>query len=328
MTTSSDVQRDDYWIKTADGVSLRVRHVAPVGATDLPVIVMVHGIAAPLEPTYDLALPGYSILEELARRNIRALAFDHRNFGKSDRDLALDRPAIEDPQHRGVHTLDDSVEDIRAVIADARQRFGVRDLTLFGSSRGAVQVLAYAVQHGDGVSLVIMNNPSSTCYLAGSKSGEEADWLREERTDALRAKNYLSYTAEFQRKRWSKLFGEGSKVDTTVQDAYIDACLRTDEVGSRQDPPVFRVPTESIPDRVPLVPLDGLRIPCLAIDAEHRPPEHRAAFLRAMPPGLARIIDIRDSDHFTLRNPKRFELVNIIEAAIVGLSWGRQRAGS
>ena len=54
-------------------------------AADAPAIVLVHGIAAPLEPTYDLGVPGYSFLEELARRGLRAFAFDHRSFGKSDR---------------------------------------------------------------------------------------------------------------------------------------------------------------------------------------------------------------------------------------------------
>jgi pimeloyl-ACP methyl ester carboxylesterase len=291
-----------------------------------PVIVLVHGIAAPLEPTYDLPLAGYSILEELAQRGYRAVAFDHRNFGGSDRAPALDRPAVEDPEHKGVHSLDDSVEDIRAIVADACERFGVRDVTLFGSSRGALQVFSYACHDGRGVSMVVMNNPSSLCYLAGARDGEPAQWAREERSEADRTHNYLSYTAEYQRRRWAKLFGEGGKVDAALQDAYIESCLRTDEEGCRREPPVFRVPTESIPDRVPLVPVERLRVPCLAIDAEHKPAAHVEAWLQSVPSGLARMIEIRDSDHFTLRNPKRFELVNIVEAAMRGLAWGTRPA--
>jgi hypothetical protein len=44
--------------------------------------------------------------------------------------------------------------------------------------------------------------------------------------------------------------------------------------------------------------------------------------VHSVPSDLARVIEIRDSDHFTLRNPKRFELVNIVEAAMRGLAWG------
>jgi pimeloyl-ACP methyl ester carboxylesterase len=325
VTSSLATERSDYAVRTADGVTLRARQVAPRGMSAPPVIVLVHGIAAPLEPTYDLALPSYSILEELAKRGYRAVAFDHRNFGGSDRAPALDLPPVEDREHRGVHTLDDSVEDIRAIVADARERFSVRDVTLFGSSRGALQVFAYACGGGGGVSMVIMNNPSSLCYLAGARDGEPARWAREERSEAERSHNYLSYTAEYQRRRWAKLFGEGGKVDAALQDAYIESCLRTDEEGCRRDPPVFRVPTESIPDRVPLVSVEQLRVPCLAIDAEHKPAAHVEAWMQSVP-GLARFIEIRDSDHFTLRNPKRFELLNIVEAAMRGLAWGHRTA--
>jgi len=320
-------ERADYRVHTSDGVSLRVRQVGPA-APAAPVIVLVHGIAAPLEPTYDLPLAGSSFLDELAARGYRAVAFDHRNFGASDRDPALDRPAIDDPEHRGAHTLDDSVEDIRAVIADARERFGVREVTLFGSSRGALQVVAYAAAHRDGLAMVIMNNPSSLCYLAGASTGEALAWFREERTASQRAQNYLSYTAEHQRRRWAKLFGPESKVDSDIQDAYIECCLRSDPDGSRRDPPVFRVPTESIPDRTPLVGLDRVRAPCLVIEAEHKPAAHVAELARALPAGLARMVAIRDSDHFTLRNPRRFELLNIIDAAITGLRWGTTASGA
>lgn len=316
-------ERRDYRVRTADGVGLRVREVASATtAAGAPVIVLVHGISAPLEPTYDLPIPGYSILEELAARGYRAVALDHRNFGGSDRAPALDRPSIEDPEQRGVHTLDDSVEDIRAVIADARERFSAQHLALFGSSRGALQVLAYAVAHPGDLALVILNNPSSLAYLAAARSGDALAWYREEWEDGRRSRNYLEYTAEVQRRRWAKILGDHDRIYADIQDAYLESCMRTDPEGSRRDPPVFRVPTESIPDRVPLIPLERLSVPCLVIEAEDKPAKHIAEFLRTVPAGLARMITIRDSDHFTLRNPKRYELVNVVDAAITALDWG------
>jgi len=308
------IERTDFFVDTGDGARLRVREAHAGGlAADAPVVVLVHGIAAPLVPTYDLPIPGYSFLQILAERGLRAVALDHRNFGGSSRDPRMDAPPVKD----GVlHSLDDSVEDIRAVVEACRRRWERAPIALFGSSRGAIQVLAAALQLD--VSIAILNNPSSLCYLSGSKDGPLLAQMIEEREGAKRESSYVPYTAEYQRKRWKKLFGDGQTADASLQEAYIAACLDTDAVGSRQDPPVFRVPSEGFPTRVPLLPLAELRVPTVVVEAEHVPDEHVAAFLAAVPRGRARILRIRDSNHFTLRNEKRYELANIIEAAVFG----------
>jgi alpha-beta hydrolase superfamily lysophospholipase len=314
------LDRIDYRVSTADGWSLRARAVAPAGGAS-HVIVLVHGIAAPLEPTYDLGVAGYSFVEELAGRGYCAVAFDHRNFGASDRDPALAEPPRADPAGRGLHTLDDSIEDIRAVVEDCRRRHGAERVTLFGSSRGAIQVLGYAAAGGAGLDLVILNNPSSLCYLSGSTSGAELAAMVAEREAARREHNYTPYTAEVQRRRWHKLFGDDAAVDGELQEEYIASCLASDAEGSRRDPPVFRVPTESFPDRVPLLRLDRVAVPVLVVEAETVPDQHVAAFMAAMPAGRARLVRIRDSNHFTLRNARRFELANLIDVAITSRRW-------
>jgi hypothetical protein len=142
--------------------------------------------------------------------------------------------------------------------------------------------------------------------------------MKAERDGAARETSYVPYTAEYQRKRWQKLFGSAQTTDASLQESYIDACIASDEVGSKQSPPVFRVPTESFPERVPLLGLGSLRVPTIIVEAEEVPDEHVAAFFAAVPRNRARLLRIRDSNHFTLRNEKRFELANIIEAAVFG----------
>jgi pimeloyl-ACP methyl ester carboxylesterase len=322
----TSAERTDYRVTTRDGVGLRVRSVARPGGRG-EVIVLVHGIAAPLEPTYDLPVPGYSFLEELAGRGYRAVAFDHRNFGRSDRAAALGAPPEPDPSGRGVQTLDDSVEDIRAVVEDACSRYDVPRVTLFGSSRGAIQVLAHVATDGAHVSLAILNNPSSLCYLSAIASGPLLAEIARGREEARRAHNYTQCTATFQRQRWRHLFGSegggGSQtVDPAIQDAYIACCIESDPDGARQSPPIFRVPTESFPERLPLIPLERLGIPVLIVEAEEAPDAHVAAFLASVPPGRARWVRLHDSNHFTLRNARRFELANLIDAAITARAWG------
>ncbi len=318
-----ELLREDFRVKTADGVSLRARLVQqaalPAGA---PTVVLVHGIAAPLEPTYDLTYPGYSFLGELASRGLRTVALDHRGFGQSDRDPRMSEPPVDDPQGIGLHSLDDSVEDIRAVVKACRARFGGAKLTLFGSSRGAIQCLAASLAIADELELTIINNPSSLCYLSGATEGATLAAMLNERDDAKRPQNYVPYTAAYQRTRWNKLFGDAvaTTVDNELQEAYLAACLSSDAEGAKQDPPVFRVPSEGFPERVPLLPLSELRVPLLVVEAEEVADEHVAAFFASVPKGRARLLRIRDSNHFTLRNARRFELANIIEAGIFGAS--------
>jgi len=321
--TSLVFQREDFRVQTRDGVGLRARAVAKEGLpADAPIVLLVHGIAAPLEPTYDLPVPGYSFLEELARRGLRAVALDHRNFGKSDRDARMSRPPVLDPEGRGLQSLDDSVEDIRAVIEAVLAKYAARKLTLFGSSRGAIQALATALVLPDALELTILNNPSSLCYLSGATDGARLLAMKAERDGAKREHDYTPYTAEYQRKRWKKLFGDGAQhasIDGDLQEKYITACLESDELGNQMSPPVFRVPSEGFPERVPLLPLSTLRVPVLVVEAEEVEDDHIAAFFAAVPRDRARLLHIVGSNHFTLRNARRFELANIIESAIFGV---------
>lgn len=313
--------RTDSRVTTRDRIHLRTREVHPHDLPDdAPLVVLVHGIAAPLEPTYDLAVPGYSFLAELASRGLRAVAFDHRGFGRSDRDPRMEKPPVDDPQGVGLHSLDDSVEDIRAVVSACAERFPKAPLTLFGSSRGAIQSLAASLVLADRLRLTILNNPSSLCYLSGATAGPELAAMIEEREGAKRPQNYVPYTAAYQRSRWNKLFGDAvaTHVDNELQEAYLAACLASDQEGCKQDPPVFRVPSEGFPERVPLLPLSSLVTPVLVVEAEEVPDEHVRCFFATVPRGRTRMLRIQGSNHFTLRNARRFELANIIEAAIFG----------
>jgi pimeloyl-ACP methyl ester carboxylesterase len=240
-------------------------------------------------------------------------------------------PPRPDPEGHGLHTLDDSVEDIRSVVEDACARYDVSRLTLFGSSRGAIQVLTYAATDSSRLSLAILNNPSVLCYVSGATEGPALAVARTERLETRRSHTYKPYTAEYQRERWRNLFhdehgGGGPEiVDDKIQEAYIEACLQTDREGCRGVPPVFRVPTESIPDRVPLVPLDRLEVPVLVVEAEEISSEHVQFLIDSAPAGRIRWLRIHDSNHFTLRNTRRFELANVIDVAVSGMRWGARR---
>lgn len=316
-----DCKTSDYRVQTKDGVGLRARACSPkAGASQ--VIIMLHGISAPLVPTFDLPIPGYSFIEEVAGRGYHVVAFDHRNYGESDRDPLMSEPPVPDPEGLGIHTMQDSLEDIRAIIEDAKTRYGVERVVLFGSSRGAIQGVAYALFRPEDLFIAVLNNPSNLCYLSGAKSGPMLEAAREAHKPTLRGFNYMLYTEESQRKRWAGLFGEGSLVSEEVQEAYIKVCLDTDP----EEPAGFRVPIESIPFKtVPLLPLEELKVPCVLIEGEVKKQEHIDFFLDSVPDGLARVVHIHDTDHFTLRNVRRFELANLLDVAAAGSRWGSRK---
>lgn len=65
------------------------------------------------------------------------------------------------PGRRGVvRRYEDLVEDLQAVVAWARGRFGDRPIFLLGHSNGGQVALRFAIEHGDAVAGVIVSNPS------------------------------------------------------------------------------------------------------------------------------------------------------------------------
>jgi alpha-beta hydrolase superfamily lysophospholipase len=314
----------DWHVTTRDGFRIRARGMRGRGAAR-GVVVLVHGIASPLEPTYDLPVATYSVLELLAARGHTAVAFDHRNYGESTRAEGMSRPPRRAPD-AGMHTLDDAAVDIDACVAAACERYETDAVFLFGSSRGALRVVNYLCSELPArgrVRLAFLNNPSDLCYLGGSRGARQAD-LAAEIARANRPYDYEVRTAQDVRDRWNAVFGDrGTGIPDWVQEEYIVSSLASDPGFEVDGVPGFRVPIERIPERTPL--FDGSRLPCplFAIDAEGTPDQVVDELAASCPPGRLQLLRIEESNHFTLRNAKRFELVNILDAAVCASLWGR-----
>ncbi len=319
------ISRTDHRVVTGDGIGLRVRCVQPASepaaALRDRVLVLLHGMETPLEPTFDLDVPGYSFMEQMASRGYAAIAFDHRNFGRSDRHPAMSAEPVPDGAGPALFSLDDAAEDTAAVVADACARFATSGVTLLGSSQGTLHALAYAAREPERVRLVIMNNPLAFCFTMGALEGPRVEETRRmlARYNARHPHNYrVLGEPEFRAGLHHK---HDTLLDPALVDGYVAACVRSDPDSGLRTPPGFRVPKERFPERIPVIDCARIRAPILMVTAEDVTDDDVAALAAVLPHRMLRLLRIRDSDHSTLRNPRRFELYNIVDAALSAWEW-------
>ncbi|HSK05656.1 MAG TPA: alpha/beta fold hydrolase [Kofleriaceae bacterium] len=317
------ISRTDHRVVTADGIGLRVRLVqpanVPAAALRDRVLVLLHGMETPLEPTFDLDVPGYSFMEQMAARGHAAIAFDHRNFGRSDRDPAMGAEPVPDGAGPALFSLDAAAEDTAAVVEDTCARFGVSRVTLLGSSQGTLHALAYAARRPERVRLVIMNNPLAFCFSMGATEGP-----RVEETRRMLARYNARFPHSYRvisEPEFRASLRHRYDLDPAVEEGYIASCVQSDPDSGRSTPPGFRVPKERFPDRVPVIDCARIRTPILMVTAEDVTDDDVAALAAQLPHPRLRLLRIRDSDHSTLRNPRRFELYNIVDAALSAWAW-------
>ncbi len=161
---AAPVLRQEFRLPPADeaGLSLHVRHVRPAGLA-LGSVVLVHG-ATLASGLWDIAVPGYSLLEALARSGLSAWALDVRGYARSDR---LPKPT------RAYAGLTEAVADISATVEHVCTHDGVPQVGLIGGSWGSITSARYASAHPQRVAalalmapIFAMRNPSWLADLA------------------------------------------------------------------------------------------------------------------------------------------------------------------
>lgn len=192
-------------------VRLFVRERSPGAGSrrDLPVL-CVHGGFSPSTAAFDLPLPGYSLMEALARAGFAAFALDMTGYARSP------RPTMDDPANVVAHhrpllgeranglgpspypfelvTAESERADIDAVIDFIRERTGSDKVLLFGWSGGGFRTGTYTARYPDKVAALIIHassnfsadgsgvppplpKPGAPVQLQDRKTGEEKRWL-------------------------------------------------------------------------------------------------------------------------------------------------------
>ena len=168
------LERTDHRLAPADalGLSLFARQARPVGPSR-GTVVLVHG-ATLASGLWDIAVPGYSLLEALAGVGYSVWALDIRGYARSGRLPCPTAP------YAG---LAEAVRDIGAVVNHACHADGTSQVALVGGSWGSVTAARYATEHPQRVRALALVAP----IYATPNALWLSDLTRPDTPDRLRA---------------------------------------------------------------------------------------------------------------------------------------------
>jgi pimeloyl-ACP methyl ester carboxylesterase len=314
------IERSDWFIPSDPGVDIFVRE-AIVPGRDLGVpLVLVHGGGGGGVASFDVPVPGYSLLADLAGAGHPVYALDVRGWGRSTRPPALaEPPAANPPAVRS----EEVVRDIAAVVDAVRARRQAERVALLGWATGGHWAAMYAARLPDRVSHLVMLN---------SLYGVDAPWsLRAAFEDPAAPGAFDPQAGAYSYRTKADLLGGWQRsipspdpaewCDPRVMDAYAEAILAADRPegapasGERQ-PPSTRSPRGFQLDSYLMArghrfwDASDLRAPTLVIRGERdfwsRPDDVAALERELTNAARVRVVTIPNGTHFLFNDrPER-----------------------
>ena len=252
IATTVTVARQDFRVRTEDGVGIFVRELRPIApASDREPLILVHGARVPGLGSFDLTVPGGSVAFDLAERTGRTVyVMDARGYGGSDRAAAMDQPPSANPPQTRAFQV---VRDITAVVKDAERRARSHTVALLGWATGGMWVAYYASLNPEHVRHLITLNAlyggSDRHEMLGPGSSV-SDPTHPDRLSPATGAYALTSAASLLR-RWDQSIPLDDKTawrDPTVAAAYQEAALASDPSSGTHQPPAFRAPLGAIED--------------------------------------------------------------------------------
>ncbi len=200
------------------------------------ILLFVAGATYPAETAFDLPLNGMSWMDYIARRGYDVYLVDVRGYGKSTRPPEMDQAADQNPP---IVRTDMAVKDVGTAVDFILERRGVTKINLMGWSWGTAIMGWYTAQNNDKVNKLVLYAPQ---------------WLRNAPSltgsaDKLGA--YRSVSMASAKARWLTGVPEEKKASLIPPgwfEAWAEATIATDPVGSKMNPPVLRAPNGVLQD--------------------------------------------------------------------------------
>lgn len=263
-TVQAGVRRAVHRIPAADGMglALHLRHAAPAAGARGSVL-LVHG-ATLASGLWDVAVPGYSVLDALATSGFSAWALDIRGYARSGR-LAAPTAAYagrEDAQH-----------DIAAALDFACRHDGVAHAVLVGGSWGSITTALFANRDPERIAGLALMAPlyATVNELWLADLADPADRSRlHPGLGACRAVGRAQLLA-----RWDPEIPPGRMAER--RDPAVLEALLADTLAGESAPgsTTFTVPNGTLHDLFevfsgrPLYDAAALRMPVLVVRGEH-----------------------------------------------------------
>lgn len=213
----------------------------------LPPVLLVHG-ATFGSGLFDLPLPGYSLMEELAREGRAVYALDMRGYGHSLGSREMEAPASANPPFA---RLEDAVEDVGSVVEYILRLEGASTLHLVGFSWGTVVSARYVERHPQTVSRLVLYAPlyAETNAMWLNRIGDPED--RNRLDPHIGA--YRLIRRDDIRQRWDADIGSPHPEllrEHDLPDIVFDTLASLDPLASSHVPPAFRSPTGALADLI------------------------------------------------------------------------------
>lgn len=243
--------RSDFEVAGDPGIRLGIRETRPEGSPAGVPVLLLHGARVPGIPSFDLAVPGYSLADDLAAAGHVVWNLDARGYGRSTRPEGMLRdPAATAPLVRSSEV----VRDVAAAVAALRARHGVGQVALLGWATGGHWLGHYASIFSDRVSHLVLYNTLYGGTSTHPSLGRGSDLEDPERPGEFNARALGAWRAS---SAASLLGGWDASIpledktawrDPAVAEAYVAAALASDPTSGQRTPPGFRAPTGALED--------------------------------------------------------------------------------
>lgn len=223
------------------GVQLYVRNKHPKDMSQVPaehVVLYVHGATQPSEATFDLPVEGASWMDYIASRGWDVYLMDARGYGGSTRSPELVQP---DALVAPVVSTGMKVRDAGSVVDFILKRRNVSRIALLGWSWGTIVTAAYAADHPDKVSRLVLYAPV-WCYVS---CGFDPQLRSASDVNEADPRPIVQATMAQMRQRLQSGTPPGRASEMLSEEtfaAWSATALATDPVGALESPPVLRVP--------------------------------------------------------------------------------------
>ncbi|MBV6497250.1 MAG: hypothetical protein JFAIHJKO_02388 [Pyrinomonadaceae bacterium] len=155
VTAQVKYDRQDYYVRSEKNINIHVRKITVSTAKARSAILLLHGGSGAGVASFDVAVPGYSLAEDLAKAGYAVYLMDARGYGDSTKPPDLDDPS---PTARSSVTAGNVAKDIDAVIDDILRKQKVKKVALFGWASGGHWLGYYAAKHNKKVNRLILLN--------------------------------------------------------------------------------------------------------------------------------------------------------------------------
>lgn len=233
LATPPELETKSFTIPSVDpGIELYMRNKHPVGMANFSAdrtVLFIHGATYPAETSFDLPIEGVSLMDLIAQQGYDVFLIDVRGYGGSTHPAEMEQPPT---ANKPLSTSIDAAKDLGAAVDYVLKTRNIPKLDLIGWSWGTSIAGSYTSQHNWKINRLILYAPAWVwqppmgptdapipAYRLVSKDAAKARWLKGVSEDKL-----------------------ATLIPAGVFDAWWDATLATDPIGSKMSPPMLRAP--------------------------------------------------------------------------------------